>query len=126
MNVTASPTNVTEVLRARLNHNFTGLAIGLKSAQPIATAIILPGTQTLTPTTPQLPITLIPQPTATVTTPPGTQTPTPVTPPPPVASIPQQAVLTATQQQHYPQQPGQQQHTLLQFTRQQQPDPGRG
>ena len=35
--------------RDRLNYTFNGLAIGLKSVQPIATATILPGMQLFTP-----------------------------------------------------------------------------
>ena len=63
-----------------------GLATGLKSAQPIATA----------------------------STPPGTQTPTPMTPQLSTTPIPQQTAPTTTQQQYHlqyiPQQPAQQQH----------------
>jgi len=53
----------------------------------------------------------------------------PVTPQPPVALIPQQQYnfqQPAQQWQYDPRQPGRQQHTLLQFIRQQQPDPGGG
>jgi len=73
-----------------------GLATGLESAQPIATASTPPGTQTPTPITPQPPITLIPQPTATAIIPPKTQTPTPTTPQPSTTPIPQQTAPTAT------------------------------
>ena len=52
INIAAPPINIIEVLWARLNYTLNSLAIGLKSAQPIATAIILLGTQTPTPITP--------------------------------------------------------------------------
>ena len=53
-NITAPPINVMGVLQARPNYILNGLTIGLKSAQPIATAIaiILPGMQTPTSITP--------------------------------------------------------------------------
>ena len=55
-------------MQKRLNNTYNSLAIGLKSAQPIATATTPLGTQIPTPKTPQLPITSISQqaaPTAT-------------------------------------------------------------
>ena len=63
---TAAPTSISNPLslpawyfypstaRDRLNYTFNSLAIGLKSVQPIATAIILPGMQLPTPTIPLL------------------------------------------------------------------------
>jgi hypothetical protein len=52
INIAALLINVTEALQARLNHTLDGLAIGLKSAQPIAIAITPPRTQTPTPLIP--------------------------------------------------------------------------